>query len=494
MINKHLSYFFAMDYRSKILPIELSQLQFSSVDISLEEVDLISRGSFSSIRRAKCDSLPCVGKCLHCPGAKREMIGKIEVECQLICAVKHPCIIQCLGTAWNSTFDRPMILLEYIDETLTQFIGRHRTLIPYYVKVNICSDVALALEYLNRNKIVHGFLSGNNIMMVGNSRAKVTDFWMTNLNTIYSFVRPVGIKAQDKVFIAPESRLPQLRQETKTASDVFSFGVLAIYVDTQKLPNPVAGGSEIERRQSSIDKMAQDSRFKSMAVECLHNNISRRPNLTTLCKDLVTLRESLAYRESMKASLGREGLLEEKLKLCGRKLHQYADEIQRKEREIIERDNQHSKDIKQKEREIIERDNRHSKDIKQKEREIIERDNRHSKDIKRLVELADENKELKKSREESISYSNSLILTIEAQRLQLVELQNLLTSHQTNNVVANEMNDRDQPDFDTILPESSLGVPTPSDSKLDVVEVCIIMYYSHSYATCSGTFGPQRME
>ena len=75
-----------------------------------------------------------------------------------------------------------------------------------------------------------------------------------------------------------------------------------------------------------------------------------------------------------------------------------------------------------------------------------------------------------------------------------MELQNLLTSHQTNNVVANEMNDRDQPDFDTILPESSLGVPTPSDSKLDVVEVCIIMYYSHSYATCSGTFGPQRME
>ena len=64
---------------------------------------------------------------------------KFLQECQFLSIIKHPNVVQHLGT-------RPVLLMELMDESLTRFLERLMTgPLPYHSQLN---DVALALAYL----------------------------------------------------------------------------------------------------------------------------------------------------------------------------------------------------------------------------------------------------------------------------------------------------------------------------------------------------------
>jgi len=87
-------------------------------------------GSYGSVYRAMCDDLPCATKIPHPtlfetndPGAQR-IIEQFEQECNFLSGIRHPHIVQYLGLARDPDTRLPVLLIELLDESLTQFLER----------------------------------------------------------------------------------------------------------------------------------------------------------------------------------------------------------------------------------------------------------------------------------------------------------------------------------------------------------------------------------
>ena len=91
-------------------------------------------------------------------------------------AIRHPNIVQYLGMCRDAETCLPVLLMELIESSPQP--------IPYHIQVNICHDITLALSFLYSNDIVHRDLSSNNVLLIGNIQAKVTDFGMARLSDI----------------------------------------------------------------------------------------------------------------------------------------------------------------------------------------------------------------------------------------------------------------------------------------------------------------------
>ena len=197
-----------------------------------------------------CDNLPCAGKILHPtlfqsndPGAMTTM-RQFQQECNLLSAIRHPNIVQYLGSYQDPETRLPVLLMELMDDSLTKFLERSQEPLPYHTQVDISHDIALALSYLHSNDIIHRDLSSNNVLLMseGNrSRAKVTDFGMAkHFNVNHS---PMTLCPGTLVYMAPEALADPPVYTAKL--DTFTFGVLDIQIITRRYPNPSPRTKEV---------------------------------------------------------------------------------------------------------------------------------------------------------------------------------------------------------------------------------------------------------
>ena len=144
--------------------------------------------------RAKCDDLLCAAKLIHetlfdptvqqriAPQEEHRLpMKRFEQECEFLSTIRHPNIVQYLGIYRDPNTGLPAFLMELMDDSLTHFLESSSQPIPHHIQVNICHDITLALSFLHSNSIVHRDISSNNVLLIGNVRAKVTDFGMAKL-------------------------------------------------------------------------------------------------------------------------------------------------------------------------------------------------------------------------------------------------------------------------------------------------------------------------
>ena len=98
-------------------------------------------GLFGAVYRAKCDELPCVAKVLHPtlidprdPGA-RKILERFEQECEFLNSIRHPYIVQYLGVTWEHESRLPVLLMELMDENLTQFLEQSPKPLTHHIKL-----------------------------------------------------------------------------------------------------------------------------------------------------------------------------------------------------------------------------------------------------------------------------------------------------------------------------------------------------------------------
>ena len=119
--------------------------------------------------RPNVASCPVLLSCMF--GTNDPGIGKFveqfEQECGFLRMIKHPNIVQFLGTVRGPRSQRLALLMELMDESLTRFLERSTGPLPYHTQLNICHDVTLALAYLHSNDIIHRDLSSNNVLLIG---------------------------------------------------------------------------------------------------------------------------------------------------------------------------------------------------------------------------------------------------------------------------------------------------------------------------------------
>ena len=347
------------------------ELSYGSVQIYDKEV--LGIGSYGKVCKAKCGQLPCAAKLLHDtlfhdndPGT-RNLVTKFLQECQFLSTIKHPSIVQYLGTATDPQSRRTVLLMELMDESLTRFLERLTGPLPYHSQLNICHDVALALAYLHSNGIIHRDLSSNNVLLIGEgSRAKVTDFGMSKLMDMNPRMTPLTQVPGTPAYMPPEALISPPHYSSKL--DCFSHGVLALQIVTRNFPDPGDATTymedprypagrvlvqflETDRRKKDIDLIEPSHPLRSITLHCLKDRDTERPSADELCGRLASLKREPRYTHSVEHTRGH--------------IQRLQEEIERKDGELERERAEHRRANEEKER-------LHQEQLREKE-EIIRR-------------------------------------------------------------------------------------------------------------------------
>ena len=295
------------------------QTEFAYHNIELYKSESLGSGSYGGVCKAKCDGLLCAAKIMHPtlfdlrdPGTE-SYLRKFREECHLLSLARHPNVVQYLATYYDPDTRLPVLLMELCDESLTSFLERSPGPLSYHIQLNICHDITLALVYLHSNRLIHRDLTGNNVLMIAGTRAKITDFGMSKLATVNPRRTALTLCPGNLLYMSPEAL-----DEAKTYTaklDIFSFGVIVIQILTRQFPNPTNRFrlvyssefneqlrrvvSETERREAHLKLIPDTHSLKPLALQCLKNKENERPSALQLSERLSELKQSSQYTESM---------------------------------------------------------------------------------------------------------------------------------------------------------------------------------------------------
>ena len=285
-------------------------------NIQLLRNDTLGSGSYGVVCKAMCGQHLCAAKLLHPiffqsndPGIMTTR-RRFEQECHFLNDMKHPHIVEYLGTSHDPDSGLLVLLMELMDESLTHFLERSQQSLAYYIEVNLCHDIALALAYIHSKEIIHRDLSSNNILLIG-GRAKITDFGMSKLLDSNRRMTPLTMCPGTLAYMPPEA-LSELQVYSKKI-DCFSFGVLQIQIMTCQFPDPgpamrvvedsrsPTGTTKMpvldsERRKSHIDLINPTHTLLPTALACLGYLEKDRPSAQDLCRELATFKEAPHYQ------------------------------------------------------------------------------------------------------------------------------------------------------------------------------------------------------
>lgn len=302
-----------------------ASVNFTYSVVSINKNSPLGAGSYGAVYKAKCDELHCAAKVIHesllindPAGAQgeRRVVDRFYQECHFLSELKHPNIVQYLGTHCEATEKVSVVLLmELMDESLTHHLKHAVSPLLFHVEIDFCYDVALALSYLHSNHIVHRDLTSNNVLLYAGKRAKVADFGVSKLITPEVLQRSsMSLRPGTAVYMPPEALEEMHTPHYTEKLDCFSYGVLCIQIFTRTFPSPMpryriihsqdsnqrirAVVSESVRRQDHIGMVKSDHVFLPTALECLSDNESGRPSSQELCHRLALLKEEEQYTNS----------------------------------------------------------------------------------------------------------------------------------------------------------------------------------------------------
>ena len=225
--------------------------EFGYQRVQILKNEQLGVGAYGSVCRARLDQLVCAAKVLHQalfsmqdPGT-HHALERFRSECEILSRMRHPNIVQYIGTATDPESRLPVLLMEMLDCSLTSYLERDATILSYHLLINFSHDISMAVAYLHSNGILHRDLSSNNVLLLAGVRAKVTDFGMSNLLSHLNRSRITKCPGSPN-YMAPEAVAEPPVYNEKI--DIFSMGVLFIQMMTKRFPDP---GPAVRRLDNS---------------------------------------------------------------------------------------------------------------------------------------------------------------------------------------------------------------------------------------------------
>ena len=237
---------------------------------------------------------------------KNELFGELSLMTQ----VHHPTVVQCKGVCFLENETMPALLMERLMSSLHAYLLKPANLnTALEKKLTILCDVANGLLYLHSHTpaIIHRDLTGNNVLLDSELRAKISDFGNARLMDLDPEATP-GIFTS--LPGTPDYMPPEAQGDSAKCGpslDVFSFGHLSLFTIIQSPVHPLpstyvdAEGllharSEVMRREQYLDKAEQFLGGKHLVVvlikKCLHNDPALRPlteELETRLQDILSM-------------------------------------------------------------------------------------------------------------------------------------------------------------------------------------------------------------
>ena len=303
-------------------PQPTQQQQLGELTVQLNEH--LGDGSFGTVYKASYQGTPAAAKYLYHQVREYESFKR---ELETLQGLTHPNLvayyteIMCPGPQRRC----PVLVMELMEKTLTEFLEDTENNIPVHLQVNLCLDITFALAYLHSQQIVHGHLTSNNVLLVGTT-AKVADFGISKLLDTQSSV------THNALYLPPEVRISH--REFSEKSDIFSLGVLIVQIVTREVPTvtreaptPSPRGQQLDiinlgvrvvqivmpipqqqpvptpqqdRRQQHIQKIASTHPLRDIALQCLKDTAMERPTAKKVITKLTAVRYHPQYVASLK--------------------------------------------------------------------------------------------------------------------------------------------------------------------------------------------------
>ena len=325
------------------------QLQAEGQDLQLFRNESLGSGAYGVVCKAKLNGLPCAAKLLHRVLFHPTIQRRFEQEHALLQNMRHPNVVQYLGVAHDPHSGLPILLMELLDGNLTDFLENSDEPLPYHLQVNLWHDIALALTYLHSKHIIHRDLSGNNVLLIAGSRAKVSDFGMSMLTEVDVTKSRLTHCPGNANYMSPEAMMENPVYSEKL--DVFSSGVVAVQIITQQFPEPASSMmrrddpksptgfsftpvSEIERRKNHIVLIDPEHSMLPVIQSCLRDRDRERPSARQLCHQLVTLKQSPEYTQSKQQPTPKERRIQEQEQLIQKQQKEIEDQRRDKQRAV----------------------------------------------------------------------------------------------------------------------------------------------------------------
>ncbi|MDA8018174.1 MAG: serine/threonine protein kinase [Thermoanaerobaculia bacterium] len=129
----------------------------------------------------------------------------------------------------------PYLIQEYLTgEDLDRKVKR-RDFLPYPEKLYYLLQIARGLAYAHSRGVIHRDVKPANIRILEDGTAKIMDFGIAKLQQQETVLTQTGMTLGTAAYLAPEQIMGE---SVSTATDVFSFGVLAYELLTYHRPFP----------------------------------------------------------------------------------------------------------------------------------------------------------------------------------------------------------------------------------------------------------------
>lgn len=304
----------------------------------------IGHGAYGNVEEVEVNGVVCAAKKVHRVLLHHSNDGvenfkqKFFSECVIMSKLRHPHIVQFLGVYFPSgqqmeaegLMERsiggtpspqglllPWLVMEKLPINLANFLERKEVPIPYSVKSSLLLDISRGLYYLHTHSppIIHRDLTAKNILLTSALVAKIADFGVARITDPLSSTMSIG--PGTIAYMPPEvhSRGGQGTDHVRyfTSVDVFSFGVIVLYMMVQECPlnlrsatytdgrNQLVARSEVERRDKYFAKAeslltnhaAPEYELVGLSRGCLDNVAKNRPSIQELTQRLKLLKERI---------------------------------------------------------------------------------------------------------------------------------------------------------------------------------------------------------
>eukprot|EP00741_Cyanophora_paradoxa_P011441 tig00020556_g11052.t1 len=219
-----------------------SLFQFGSeyVEIAPEELKILGilgKGGYGEVLRARWQGREVACKRLvHLHAMNGALRTEFQHEAAVMLRLHHPNIVQTFGAhlpdGRHGASDVPFIVTELAPSgSLFEYCRKTRLEPPRQLEV--LRDIACGMMYLaTKAKLVHRDLKSLNVLMFRDGTAKLCDFGLAKIK--HESTKNATSTIGTPQWCAPEVLRGEAQHSERT--DVFSFGVIAWEISTQKFP------------------------------------------------------------------------------------------------------------------------------------------------------------------------------------------------------------------------------------------------------------------
>ncbi len=198
-------------------------------------VEVLGRGGFGTVYKARDEQL---GRWVAIKMSRAGSFASSEEqrrflhEARSAAELNHPGIVPVHSIAHEA--DVPYIVSEYIDgTTLADALDRRR--LEFRETAELVAQIADALDYAHRRKIVHRDVNPRNVLLDADGRPHLTDFGLAQHQDASVVMTLDGELLGTPAYMAPEQAAGHARA-VDGRSDVYSLGVIFYQMLTGELP------------------------------------------------------------------------------------------------------------------------------------------------------------------------------------------------------------------------------------------------------------------